>query len=147
MPHGLTETRPIRVGDAAPDFTADTTEGSLSLYEYAGKGWVIFFSHSKDVAPVCTAEEFKRRGAKLLGLSVDAGQARETMEAKAGFPVAEDPDGAIAGLYGMIHPNESVRTVFFIDPGKKVRAMLAYPAPAGRDLDELLRVLDALRLG
>src|SRR5262245_13659878 len=144
MPHGLTETRPIRIGDAAPDFTADTTEGSLSLYEYAGKGWVIFFSHPKDFTPVCTTElgevarksdEFKKRNAKVLALSVDTVESHkkwiadinETQKVKVGFPLVADPEKVIANLYGMIHPNASdtftVRTVFFIDPSKKVRAM------------------------
>ena len=167
MSQTLTEAKPIRIGDVAPDFTADTTEGKLSLYEYAGKGWLIFFSHPKDFTPVCTtelgevakkSEEFKKRGAKVLALSVDSvenhkkwiADINETQGTKVNYPLVGDTDKQIANLYGMIHPNASdtftVRTVFFIDPNRKVRAMISYPAPTGRSFDEVLRVLDALQL-
>lgn len=167
MPQTLTEAKPIRIGDVAPDFTAETTEGKISLHQWAGKGWVIFFSHPKDFTPVCTtelgevakkAEEFKNRNAKVLALSVDSvedhrrwiADINETQNTQVNFPLIGDPERTVANLYGMIHPNASdtftVRTVFFIDPNKKVRAMITYPAPTGRNFDEVLRVLDALQL-
>jgi thioredoxin-dependent peroxiredoxin len=161
------ETNALRIGDLAPDFTADTTQGRISFHDWAGKDWVIFFSHPKDFTPVCTTElgevarrqdPFKKLGAKVLALSVDSvdshkrwiADIEETQKVKVEFPIVGDEDKSVARLYGMIHPNASdtftVRTVFFIDPNKKVRAQISYPAPTGRNFDEVLRVLSALQL-
>jgi alkyl hydroperoxide reductase subunit AhpC len=157
----------LRLGDVVPDFTAETTEGEINFYSYLGDHWGILFSHPKDFTPVCTTElgavarlkgEFDRRHTKVVGLSVDpidshrawAGDIGETQGTPLNFPVIADPERRVADLYGMIHPNASdtltVRSVFVIDPAKKLRLELTYPASVGRNFDEILRVLDALQL-
>src|SRR5580700_3232345 len=158
---------PLQINDIAPNFTQDTTEGTIDFYEWAGDSWVVLFSHPKDFTPVCTTElgavaklkpEFDKRGVKVLGLSVDAqsnheGWAKdieETQGATLNFPLIADHDRKVADLYGMIHPNASdtmtVRSVFVIDPAKKLRLTLTYPAATGRNFDELLRTIDSLQL-
>jgi len=157
----------LRLGDTAPDFTQDSTEGPLHFYDWAGDSWVVLFSHPKDFTPVCTTElgivaklkpEFDKRGVKAIGLSVDpadshgrwAKDIEETQGAALNFPLIADHDRKVSDLYGMIHPNASdtltVRSVFVIDPNKKVRLSLTYPASTGRNFDELLRVIDSLQL-
>jgi len=157
----------IRLGDTAPDFTADTTEGKIRFHEWLGQGWGVLFSHPKDFTPVCTTElgevaklkrEFAARGAKVIGLSVDPLDAHErwskdieeTQGAAPNFPMIADPEKKVADLYGMIHPNASdtatVRSVFVIGPDKKVKLTLTYPASTGRNFDEILRVIDSLQL-
>jgi alkyl hydroperoxide reductase subunit AhpC len=157
----------LRLGDTAPDFTQESTDGPLHFYDWAGDSWVILFSHPKDYTPVCTTElglvaklkpEFDKRGVKPIGLSVDpadshrgwAKDIEETQGAKLNYPLLADDDRKVADLYGMIHPNASdtntVRSVFIIDPQKKIRLMLTYPAATGRNFDELLRVIDSLQL-
>jgi alkyl hydroperoxide reductase subunit AhpC len=157
----------LRLGDIAPDFTQDSTEGPLSFHDWAGDSWVILFSHPKDYTPVCTTElglvaklkpEFDKRGVKVIGLSVDpadshqgwAKDIEETQGERLNFPLIADHDRKVSDLYGMIHPNASdtltVRSVFVIDPNKKVRLTLTYPASTGRNFDELLRVIDSLQL-
>jgi alkyl hydroperoxide reductase subunit AhpC len=155
------------LGDKAPNFTQDSTEGPVSFYDWMGDGWAILFSHPADFTPVCTTElgtvarlkpEFERRNVKVIGLSVDPldshkGWARdiaETQGAELNFPLLADADRQVAELYDMIHPaadsTATVRSVFIIDPNKKVRLMLTYPASTGRDFGELLRVVDSLQL-
>ncbi|MFZ4515438.1 MAG: peroxiredoxin [Acidimicrobiia bacterium] len=157
----------IRIGDIAPDFTAGSTDGLISLHEYLGASWGLFFSHPKDFTPVCTTElgalarrkpEFDARNVKLIGLSVDPLESHnawkldieKTQGTPLTFPLIADDDHAVADLYGMIHPNASdtltVRSVFVIDPQKRVRLTLTYPASTGRNIDELLRVIDSLQL-
>jgi len=157
----------LQLNDVAPDFTQDSTEGPIRFYEWAGDSWVILFSHPKDYTPVCTTElgvvaklkpEFDKRNVKVIGLSVDplgshAGWSKdieETQGAKLNFPLIADHDRRVSDLYGMIHPNASdtmtVRSVFVIDPARKVRLTLTYPASTGRNFDELLRVIDSLQL-
>ena len=157
----------IRLGDEAPNFTAETTEGSVDLYDYLGDGWGMLFSHPKDFTPVCTTElgafakrksEFDQRNVKLIGVSVDpldshqgwAKDIAETQGAELNFPLIADPDRKVADLYDMIHPNANdtmtVRSVFIIGPDKKVKLMITYPASTGRNVDELLRVIDSLQL-
>ena len=157
----------IRLGDEAPDFTADTTEGSVNFHEWKGNGWAILFSHPKDYTPVCTTElgvvakikpEFDKRNTKVIGLSVDPlgshegwrADIEETQNVKLNFPLIADPDHKVSDLYGMIHPNASdtmtVRSVFIISPDNKVKLTLTYPASTGRNFDEVLRVLDSLQL-
>jgi alkyl hydroperoxide reductase subunit AhpC len=157
----------LQLGDTAPDFTADTTEGRIRFHDWIGDGWAVLFSHPRDFTPVCTTElgyvarlkpEFDRRGVKVIGLSVDPTDAhrrwaediRETQGAALNFPVIADPDRAVARLYGMIHPQHdevyTVRTVFVIDPKRKVRLTITYPQTCGRNFDELLRVIDSLQL-
>ena len=157
----------LQLNDVAPDFTQDSTEGPISFHQWAGDDWVVLFSHPKDYTPVCTTElgvvaklkpEFDKRSVKVIGLSVDpadshAGWAKdieETQGAKLNFPLIADHDRKVADLYGMIHPNASdtmtVRSVFVIDPAKKIRLTLTYPAATGRNFDELLRVIDSLQL-
>jgi alkyl hydroperoxide reductase subunit AhpC len=157
----------LRLGDTAPDFTQDSTEGPLHFYDWADDSWVMLFSHPKDYTPVCTTElglvaklkpEFDKRGVKVIGLSVDpadshqgwAKDIEETQGAALNFPLIADHDRKVSDLYGMIHPNASdtltVRSVFVIDPNKKVRLTLTYPASTGRNFDELLRVIDSLQL-
>jgi alkyl hydroperoxide reductase subunit AhpC len=157
----------IRLGDTAPDFTADTTEGKIRFHEWLGQGWGVLFSHPKDFTPVCTTElgevaklkrEFALRDAKVIGLSVDPLDAHErwskdieeTQGAAPNFPMIADPEKKVADLYGMIHPNASdtatVRSVFVIGPDKKVKLTLTYPASTGRNFDEILRVIDSLQL-
>ena len=157
----------IRLGDVAPDFTAETTEGQIRFHEWLGQGWGVLFSHPKDFTPVCTTElgevaklrrEFAQRDAKVIGLSVDPLDAHvrwskdieETQGAAPNFPMIADPEKKVADLYGMIHPNASdtatVRSVFVIGPDKKVKLTLTYPASTGRNFDEILRVIDSLQL-
>ncbi len=159
--------KPIQLGDIAPDFKAQTTEGPIQFHEWIGDSWCVFFSHPKDFTPVCTTElgevarksdDFKKRGAKVIALSVDSldshrgwvGDINETQNTKVNYPIIADESREIAQLYGMIHPKAldsfTVRSVFIIDPKKKVRLMITYPAPTGRNFDEILRVLDALQL-
>jgi thioredoxin-dependent peroxiredoxin len=157
----------LLLGDAAPDFEADTTIGRINFYKWLGSSWGVLFSHPKDYTPVCTTElgetaklqrEFEKRGVKIIGLSVDSVQdhqgwkndIEQTQGAKVEFPMIADPDMKVANLYGMIHPNASdrftVRSVFVIDPNKKVRLTLNYPASAGRNFQEILRAVDSLQL-
>lgn len=157
----------LQLGQLAPDFTAETTLGPLRFREWAAGAWVVFFSHPRDFTPVCTTElgeaarlkpEFDRRGARLIGLSVDpldrhAGWAEDiaaTQGTAVNFPMIADPDRAVAQLYGMIHPEAdpsvTVRTVYVIDPAGKVRLTLTYPPSTGRNFQEVLRVLDSLQL-
>ncbi|MGI8848723.1 MAG: peroxiredoxin [Pyrinomonadaceae bacterium] len=157
----------IRLGDDAPDFTAQTTEGEINFHEWLGDNWGVLFSHPRDYTPVCTTElgmaarlkpEFDRRSVKIIGLSVDplashAGWAKdieETQGAAVNFPMIADPDKKIADLYDMIHPNASdtatVRSVFVIGADKKIKLTLTYPASTGRNFDEILRVIDSLQL-
>jgi thioredoxin-dependent peroxiredoxin len=157
----------IRLGDDAPDFTADTTEGPLTFHAWKGASWAILFSHPKDFTPVCTTElgavaalkpEFERRNVKILGLSVDpvdshrrwAGDIEDVTGQRLNFPLIGDTDRTIASLYGMIHPNANdtftVRSVFVVSPDNKVKLTLTYPASTGRSFEELLRVVDSLQL-
>ena len=157
----------IRLGDDAPDFTVETTDGKLNLYEYLGDGWGVLFSHPKDFTPVCTTElgavaklkdEFTKRNAKVLAVSVDpleshkqwVSDINETQGTTVNFPLIADPDRTVSDLYGMIHPNASdtvtVRNVFIIGPDKKVKLIIVYPQSAGRNFQEILRVLDSLQL-
>jgi len=156
----------IRLGDTAPDFTADSTAGTLSFHEYLGESWGILFSHPKDFTPVCTTElgavaglkpEWDKRDVKVVGLSVDsvadhnawAGDIAEVTGHALNFPLVADPDRTVADLYDMIHPNAdntlTVRSVFVIGPDKKVKLTLTYPAATGRNFNELLRVVDSLQ--
>ena len=158
---------PLQLGDIVPNFTQDSTEGPVNLYEYASDNWVILFSHPKDFTPVCTTElgavaklkpEFERRKVKVLGLSVDelesherwVGDIEDTQGVRLNFPLIADHDRKVANLYEMIHPNAdnvfTVRSVFIIDPAKKLRLTLTYPAPTGRNFNEILRVVDSLQL-
>jgi len=158
----------IQLGDVAPNFQADTTEGPIDLYEYLGDGWGILFSHPADFTPVCTTElgafanrkdEFTKRNTKLIGVSVDSVESHkgwskdiaDTQGSALNYPLIGDEDRKVADLYGMIHPNAlatlTVRSVFVIGPDKTVRLTLTYPASVGRNIDEILRVLDALQLG
>jgi thioredoxin-dependent peroxiredoxin len=163
-----TTTSPVlRLGDEAPDFMADSTEGPLSFHEWLGDSWGVLFSHPKDFTPVCTTElgemarikaEFDRRGVKVLSLSVDTmdshrgwlGDIEETQGHRPDFPMIADHDRRVADLYGMIHPNAddtaTVRCVFVIGPDKKIKLMLTYPQSTGRDFQEILRVLDSVQL-
>jgi len=157
----------VRIGDEAPDFTADTTEGTINFHDWLGSSWGVLFSHPKDFTPICTTElgyvarikpEFEKRDAKVIGLSVDpvddhkkwAADIEETQGSKVNFPMIGDPDRKVADLYDMIHPNASdtltVRSVFVIGPDKKVKLTLTYPASTGRNFDEILRVIDSLQL-
>jgi alkyl hydroperoxide reductase subunit AhpC len=157
----------LRLGDVAPDFTADTTEGSIKFHEWLGDKWGILFSHPADFTPVCTTElgavaklraEFDKRNVKVLALSVDPldshakwiGDINETQHTVVNFPVIADPDYKVANLYDMVHPNASdkftVRSVFVIGPDKKVKLTITYPASTGRNFDEILRVIDSLQL-
>jgi alkyl hydroperoxide reductase subunit AhpC len=157
----------IRLGDEAPDFTAETTEGTVNFYDYLGDGWGILFSHPKDFTPVCTTElgafsarrgEFDKRNTKLIAVSVDdvdshhrwKNDISETQGAELNFPIIGDADHKVADLYDMIHPNANdtltVRSVFIVDPNKKVKLTLTYPASVGRNVDEIVRVLDSLQL-
>lgn len=157
----------LQLGDTAPDFKQDSTDGPISFHQWAGDKWVVLFSHPKDFTPVCTTElgevarlkpEFEKRNAKTIGLSVDplndhegwASDIQETQGHALNFPLLADADRSVAQLYGMIHPKASdtttVRSVFIIDPNKKVRLTITYPASTGRDFTEILRVLDSLQL-
>jgi thioredoxin-dependent peroxiredoxin len=157
----------LRLGDIAPDFRAQTTEGEISFHEWLGNSWGVLFSHPADYTPVCTTElgrtaklkpEFDKRNVKVIAVSVDPldshhGWIRdinETQNTVVNFPIIADPDKKVAELYDMIHPNASdkftVRSVFVIGPDKKIRLTLTYPASTGRNFDELLRVIDSLQL-
>ena len=157
----------VRLGDEAPDFTAETTEGTVNFHEWMGDGWCVLFSHPKDYTPVCTTElgyvarirpEFEKRGVKVIGLSVDPlddhkgwiNDINETQNTTVNFPMIADPERKVATLYDMIHPNASdnltVRSVFVIGPDKKVKLTLTYPASTGRDFNEVLRAIDSLQL-
>jgi alkyl hydroperoxide reductase subunit AhpC len=157
----------IRLGDVAPDFTADTTEGTISFHDWLGDSWGVLFSHPKDFTPVCTTElggfaarkaEFDARNTKIIGLSVDDVESHnqwksdigETQGTDLNFPLIGDENRVVADLYDMIHPNANdtltVRSVFIIGPDKKVKLTLTYPASTGRNIDEVLRVLDSLQL-
>jgi alkyl hydroperoxide reductase subunit AhpC len=157
----------LRLGDTAPDFTADSTDGPIRLHEYLGDSWGLLFSHPADFTPVCTTElgefarrkkEFDDRDTKLIGVSVDSVESHrgwsadiaETQGHALNFPLVGDEDRTVSTLYGMIHPKAlataTVRTVFVISPEKKIELTLTYPAAIGRNVDEILRVLDALQL-
>jgi len=157
----------IRLGDVAPDFTANSTAGVIKFHEWLGDSWGVLFSHPKDFTPVCTTElgrfaalkpEFDKRNVKVVGLSVDsvedhkrwAGDIEETQGTALNFPLLEDVNRSISEAYDMIHPNANntltVRSVFVIGPDKKVKLTLTYPASTGRNFDELLRVIDSLQL-
>ncbi len=157
----------LRLGDLAPDFTQDSTEGPIRFHEWLGSSWGILFSHPKDYTPVCTTElgavarlkpEFDRRGVKAIGLSVDslsdhrgwANDIAETQGVPLNFPLLADADRRVADLYGMIHPNANdtftVRSVFVIGPDKRVKLTLTYPASTGRNFEEILRAIDSLQL-
>jgi alkyl hydroperoxide reductase subunit AhpC len=157
----------LRLGDTAPNFTAETTEGPIDFYQWKGDGWAVLFSHPKDFTPVCTTElgrvgglknEFARRGTRVIGLSVDPVSSHKTWARDikdvtgydVNFPMIGDPDRIVANLYDMIHPNASdtmtVRSVFIISPDNKVKLTLTYPASTGRNFAEILRVLDSLQL-
>jgi alkyl hydroperoxide reductase subunit AhpC len=166
----------LRIGDEAPDFTADTTEGQIRFHDYIGDHWVVFFSHPKDFTPVCTTElgylarikpEFDKRNTKLLGLSIDpvddhkrwSKDIEETQGAALNYPLIGDHDLTVAKLYDMIHPNATggaqprtaadnatIRSVFIVGPDKKIKLILTYPMTTGRNFDEVLRVLDSMQL-
>ncbi|MGV3505153.1 MAG: peroxiredoxin [Adhaeribacter sp.] len=157
----------LRLGDIAPDFTAETSQGTISFHEWLGDSWGVFFSHPRDYTPVCTTElgavakikgEFDRRNTKVIAISVDpidshAGwiqDINETQNTNVNFPIIADPEKTVANLYDMIHPNASdtatVRSVFVIGPDKKIKLTLTYPASTGRNFAEILRVLDSLQL-
>lgn len=157
----------IRLGDDAPNFTAETTEGTIDFHEWLGDGWGVLFSHPKDYTPVCTTElgytaklkpEFEKRNVKAIGLSVDPLDSHmgwlkdieETQGTAVNFPVIADEDRKVSDLYDMIHPNAddtfTVRSVFVIGPDKKVKLTITYPASTGRNFDEVLRVIDSLQL-
>ncbi len=157
----------LRLGDEVPDFTQESTQGSISFHDWMGDGWAVLFSHPADFTPVCTTElgmlaslkpEFDKRNVKVIGLSVDPVDSHEkwskdiaeTQGTELNFPLLADADRKVAELYYMIHPGAeataTVRSVFVIDPNKKLRLTLTYPAPTGRNFDELLRVIDSLQL-
>lgn len=157
----------IRLGDEAPDFSAETTAGPINFHEWLGDSWGVLFSHPADFTPVCTTElgvvanieeEFKKRGVKIIALSVNSvddhegwiDDINETQNAHVAFPMIADPDRKVSELYDMIHPNAldnmTVRSVFVIGPDKKVKLTLTYPASTGRNFDEILRVIDSLQL-
>ncbi|MDX3907556.1 MAG: peroxiredoxin [Pigmentiphaga sp.] len=157
----------LRLGDTAPDFEQDSSIGRIRFYDYLGDSWGVLFSHPADFTPVCTtelgytaklADEFAKRNVKVLALSVDPadshqkwiGDINETQACSVNFPIIADADRKVATLYDMIHPNASatatVRSVFIIDPAKKVRLIITYPASTGRNFDEILRVIDSLQL-
>jgi alkyl hydroperoxide reductase subunit AhpC len=163
----VTTAAALRLGDEAPDFTADTTEGRLRFHEWLGDSWGVLFSHPRDFTPVCTTElgrmaaikgEFDRRGVKVLGLSVDpldaherwARDIEETQGRAPDFPIVADPDRVVADLYGMVHPNAddtaTVRSVFVVGPDKRIKLTLTYPMSTGRNFAEILRVIDSLQL-
>jgi len=157
----------LRLGDIAPNFTAQTTAGEIDFYEYLGNNWGILFSHPADYTPVCTTElgktallndEFKRRNVKVLAVSVDplekhrgwVSDINETQKCEVNFPIIADDDRTVSNLYDMIHPNASetftVRSLFVIGPDKKIKLMITYPASTGRNFNEVLRVVDSLQL-
>ncbi|HUJ65631.1 MAG TPA: peroxiredoxin [Acidimicrobiales bacterium] len=157
----------LQLGDEAPDFTAETTEGTIDFYDYLGDSWGVLFSHPKDFTPVCTTElgavaklkdQFEKRNAKVIAISVDPIESHkgwvpdinETQGTQVNFPIIADPDRKVADLYGMIHPNAAdtvtVRSVFIIGPDKKIKLMITYPQSTGRNFQEILRVIDSLQL-
>jgi alkyl hydroperoxide reductase subunit AhpC len=157
----------LQLGDTAPDFTAETTEGKINFYEFLGDSWGVLFSHPADYTPVCTTElgktaalknEFAKRNVKVLAVSVDPldkhhgwkNDINETQNVSVDFPIIADEDKTVANLYGMLHPNASatatVRSLFVIGPDKKVKLMIVYPASTGRNFNEVLRVIDSLQL-
>lgn len=157
----------LRLGDTVPNFTQKSTDGEIDFYNWAGDSWVVLFSHPKDFTPVCTTElgrvaylkpEFDKRNVKVIALSVDdvdshqgwVDDIEDTQGTKLNYPILADPDKIVSDLYDMIHPNSNaaltVRTVFVIDPNKKLRLSLTYPPSAGRNFDEILRVIDSLQL-
>ena len=157
----------LQLGDTAPDFTADSTAGKIRFHDWLDNSWGILFSHPADFTPVCTTElgelakrksEFDKRGVKLLGLSVDSVEshkkwAKDIKDVKGielNYPILADPDRKVADLYGMMHPKSdpkmTVRSVFVIDPNKKIRLMMTYPPSSGRNVEEMLRVIDSLEL-
>jgi alkyl hydroperoxide reductase subunit AhpC len=157
----------LQLGDEAPDFTAETTQGTIAFHEWLGDSWGVLFSHPKDFTPVCTtelgavaklADDFARRNTKVIAVSVDAVDSHnewvpdinDTQGTSVDFPIIADPDRKVAGLYGMIHPNASdtvtVRSVFVIGPDKKVKLTITYPQSTGRNFQEILRVIDSLQL-
>ena len=164
----------LRIGDEAPNFTAETTQGRINFHEWVGDGWAILFSHPKDFTPVCTTElgymaklkpEFAKRGCKVIGLSIDpvtdherwAKDIEETQGAAPNYPIIGDSDLEVAKLYDMIHPNAmggkrtaadnaTIRSVFVVGPDKKIKLILTYPMSTGRNFDEVLRVVDSMQL-
>ena len=157
----------LHIGSIAPDFSADTSMGPIRFHEWLGNSWGVFFSHPKDFTPVCTTElgyaakqksDFDRRNVKVLALSVDPADSHkrwisdieETQSCKVDYPIVADSERKVAALYDMIHPEANdtmtVRSVFFIDPNKKIRAIITYPASTGRNFEEILRVIDSLQL-
>lgn len=157
----------LRIGDTAPDFTQDSSDGPISFHQWAGDSWVVLFSHPADFTPVCTTElgktaalsgEFAKRGVKPIAISVDPvgkhkewiADINETQNTQVNFPILADADRKVSELYDLIHPNASstatVRSVFIIDPKKVVRATITYPASTGRNFDEIVRVIDSLQL-
>ncbi|NES66320.1 MAG: peroxiredoxin [Okeania sp. SIO2D1] len=157
----------LRLGDTVPNFTQNSSEGEINFYDWAGDSWVVLFSHPADYTPVCTTElgtvaklkpEFDKRGAKVLALSVDdaeshqgwIGDINETQSTTVNYPILADVDKKVSDLYDMIHPNSlnnlTIRTVFIIDPQKKLRLSITYPASTGRNFEEILRVIDSLQL-
>lgn len=157
----------IQLGDVVPDFNQKSTEGDISFHDWIGDSWAILFSHPKDFTPVCTTElaevarlkpEFEKRNVKPIALSVDGvdshkgwlGDIQETQGSAVNYPILADEDRKVSDLYGMIHPNAddtlTVRSVFIIDPNKKLRLTLTYPASTGRNFDEILRVIDSIQL-
>ena len=157
----------IQLGDEAPNFTAETTQGTINFHDYLGDGWGVLFSHPKDFTPVCTTElgmvaklkpEFDKRNVKVMGLSVDPVESHhrwesdiaETQGTAVNFPMIGDADRKVSDLYGMIHPNANdtmtVRSVFVVGPDKKVKLTITYPASTGRNFDEVLRVIDSMQL-
>lgn len=157
----------LQLGQTAPDFVQESTHGTIRFHDWLGRSWGVLFSHPKDFSPVCTTElgevarlrsEWARRNVKVIGLSVDPVEAHlkweadihETQGERLGFPMLGDSDHAVAGLYGMIHdeadPDVTVRSVFVIDPAKKIRLILTYPPSTGRSFSELLRAIDSLQL-
>ncbi|MBA2614146.1 MAG: peroxiredoxin [Bacteroidetes bacterium] len=157
----------IRLGDSAPDFASESSEGKINFYEFLGSSWGILFSHPADFTPVCTTElgtvaklklEFDKRNVKVIALSVDPVESHlkwiddinETQDTKVNYPIIADPAFEVSKLYGFVHPNASdkftVRSVVIIDPAKKVKLLITYPASTGRNFDEILRVIDSLQL-
>jgi alkyl hydroperoxide reductase subunit AhpC len=157
----------LQLGDQVPNFTQASSEGEISFYDWAGDSWVVLFSHPADYTPVCTTElgevaklksEFEKRNAKVIALSIDSvedhqgwiGDINETQKTTINYPILADVDNKVANLYGMIHPKAdakvTVRTVFVIDPQKKLRLTITYPPSTGRNFEEILRVIDSLQL-
>jgi alkyl hydroperoxide reductase subunit AhpC len=157
----------LQLGDIVPDFTQESTHGTIHFHEWIGDSWAVLFSHPKDFTPVCTTElgevarlkpEFDKRNVKVIALSVDdvashqgwISDIEETQHVKMNYPILADPDRKVSNLYGMIHPNANdtltVRAVFIIDPNKRLRLTLTYPASTGRNFEEILRVIDSLQL-